>query len=159
MNFKRYHVSKNLWNEDYTDISSTIIYRPLFVGDGTYTLSSTIPYFSSGANLFLLSGNVSSGASTAGNGVWINHNVTAQSDNGYVTIAYRHYSGTSSPTEFKTMLNEGSTALSYEPYSSEVWHNLTDHIMSTTWQDGSTYSRSGGSWSSSLTKKRSRKKK
>lgn len=61
--------------------------------------------------------------------------------------------------KIELMLNSGTESLPYEPYSSEVWHNLTPHIMSTTWQDGSTYSRSGGSWSSSLSKKRSRKKK
>ena len=159
MNFKKYHVSKNLWNEDYTNISSTIIYRPLYVGDGTFTLSSTIPYFSNVANLFLLSGNVSTGASTSGNGVWINHTVTAQSDSGYVTVAYRNYSGTSSPAKYKTMLNEGSTPLDYEPYSSEVWHDISIYKRSIlVWNSDTAYKRSGGSWSAAA-KKRSRKKK
>ncbi len=39
------------------------------------------------------------------------------------------------------------------------WYAIKNYVRNTTWQDGSTYSRSGGSWSSSLTKKRSRKKK
>ena len=33
--------SENLWNEDYTDISSTATYVPLNVGEGNYTLSTT----------------------------------------------------------------------------------------------------------------------
>lgn len=39
------------------------------------------------------------------------------------------------------------------------WYGIKNYVRNTTWQDGSTYSRSGGSWSSSQTKKRSRKKK
>lgn len=110
----------NLFDEVYSDISSTLRYRPIFVGDGTFTLSTTTPYDSSVANVFLLSGNVSSGASTPGNGAWKNHNVTAQSVDGYVTIAYRHYSGTTSPVDCQTMLNTGSTPLPYEPYGYKI---------------------------------------
>ena len=110
----------NLFDEVYSDISGTIRYRPIFVGDGTFTLSTTTPYDSSVANVFLLSGNVSSGASTSGNGAWKNHNVTAQSVDGYVTIAYRHYSGTTSPVDCQTMLNSGSTPLPYEPYGIKI---------------------------------------
>ena len=39
------------------------------------------------------------------------------------------------------------------------WYGIKNYVRATTWQDGSTYSRSGGSWSSSVAKKRSRKKK
>lgn len=39
------------------------------------------------------------------------------------------------------------------------WYGIKNYVRATTWTDGSTYARSGGSWSSSLTKKRSRKKK
>lgn len=106
----------NLWNEEYPNISGTIQYIPLYVGEGSFTLSTTTPFDSSVANLFLLSGNVSTGASTSGNGAWKKHNVTAQSDSGYVTIAYRHYTGTTSPADCITMLNLGSIALPYEPY-------------------------------------------
>lgn len=110
----------NLFDGVYSDISGTLRYRPIFVGDGTFTLSTTTPYDSGVANVFLLSGNVSSGASTPGNGAWKNHNVTAQSVDGYVTIAYRHYSGTTSPVDCQTMLNIGSTALPYEPYGYKI---------------------------------------
>ena len=40
------------------------------------------------------------------------------------------------------------------------WYALKNYVRNTTWQDGSTYSRSGGSWSSATAaKKRSLKKK
>jgi hypothetical protein len=110
----------NLWNEEYPNISGTIRYIPLYVGSGSFTLSTTTPYDDGVANLFLLSGNVSTGASTAGNGAWLYHNVTAQSESGYITIAFRHYSGTTSPADCKTMLNSGSTALPYEPYGYKI---------------------------------------
>lgn len=159
MNFKKYHVSKNLFDGEYPNISGTIQYRALNLGNGTYTLSSTVEISpGSAGTLFFLAGNVSSGASTATNAVYKDNPITVTTTNGYITIAYRTY-GIDTPFGKETMLNEGSTPLPYEPYSSEVWHDLTQHIMSTTWQDGSTYSRSGGSWPSSLTKKRSLKKK
>lgn len=110
----------NLFDEVYSPISGTIRYRPIFVGDGTFTLSTTTPYDSSVANVFLLSGNVSSGVSTPVNGAWKNHNVTAQSVDGYVTIAYRHYSGTTSPVDCQTMLNSGSAPLPYEIFGYKI---------------------------------------
>lgn len=110
----------NLWNEEYPNISGTIRYIPLYVGEGSFTLSTTTPYDSSVANLFLLSGNVSTGASTSGNGVWKNHNVTTQSVDGYVTIAYRRYPGTTSPVDCQTMLNTGSTPLPYEIFGYKI---------------------------------------
>lgn len=62
----------NLFDEDYTNISGTIRYRPIYVGSGNFTLSTTTPYDLSVANIFLLSGDVTSGASTSGNGAWLN---------------------------------------------------------------------------------------
>lgn len=106
----------NLWDEEYPNISGTIRYIPLYVGEGSFTLSTTTPYAAGVANVFLLSGNVSSGASTSNNGAWLKHKVTAQSDDGYITVAYRHYTNTASPADCKTMLNLGSTPLPYEPY-------------------------------------------
>lgn len=110
----------NLCNEEYPNISGTIQYTPIYVGEGSFTLSTTLPYASNGANLFLLSGNVSTGASTSTNGVWLNHNITTQSEEGYITIGYRHYTGTKSPADSQTMLNTGSSALTYEPYGYKI---------------------------------------
>lgn len=116
--------SDNLWNEDYTGISDTVTYKALYVGDGTFTLSTSMPahtvegtlgYFT---NLFFLSGNVSTGASTGGNGVWYNHSITQNAIDGYVTIAYRNE--VDSPSDYETMLNTGSTAKPYEPYGYKI---------------------------------------
>ena len=128
---KEYHVSENLWNEDYTDISSvTITYKPVYVGDGQFTLSTSArktesenPSRNGNANIFLLSGNVSSGASTNGNGVWSTQQRTVTSDNGYVTIAYRYLVGDngSNPQYNTTMLNKGSTPKPYDIYGN-TWN-------------------------------------
>ena len=105
----------NLWNEDYTGISDTIIYKPVYVGDGNFTLSTTAPQTSDpAALLFLLSGNVSSGASSSTNGVWNGQNRTKAAVDGYVTVAYRAISSYT-PVSSQTMLNTGSTPLPYEP--------------------------------------------
>ena len=113
---QRYSRTENLWNEDYTGISSDVIYKPVYVGDGTFTLSTTCPRSSDPAPcLFFLSGNVDSGASSAVNGVWNEHNGIQNSQNGYVTIAYRKL-GMTNPENYDTMLNEGSTAKPYQPY-------------------------------------------
>lgn len=106
---------KNLWNEDYTGISSSAIYKAINVGDGNFTLSSNAPlYNNETAVLFLLAGNVTSGISTPTNGVSVNQSKTVSSINGYVTIAYRTQ-GPINPDNYNTMLNYGSTPLPYEP--------------------------------------------
>lgn len=108
--------SENLWDEDYTGISDTIIYKPVYVGDGQFTMSNNAPRTSDlAALLFLLAGNVSSGASSGINGVWDEQPRTVTSIDGYVTVAYRTVR-TYTPVGSQTMLNTGSTALPYEPY-------------------------------------------
>ena len=109
-------VGNNKFDEQYPDISDTIIYKPIYVGDGNFTLSTTAPQSSDpAALLFLLSGNVSSGASSNGNGVWSGHNRTKAAVDGYVTIAYRAIRDYT-PIGSQTMLNAGTTAMTYEPY-------------------------------------------
>lgn len=110
----------NLWNEDYTGISSSLKYVPVYVGDGTFTMSTDTPDNSRNASLFLLSGNVTSGASTPINGVYNDVSRTEDSSNGYITIAFRRQNESSDPTTHKTMLNLGETALSYEPYGYKI---------------------------------------
>ena len=133
MNFKKYHESKNLFDEVYSDIKyETPTYRAIFVGNGTFTLSTTISQFSNFANLFLIAGNVSSGATTQSNGVWSGNPRTVESIDGYVTIAYRHYNNAeSNPNNGDTMLNTGSQSQPYEPYSSEVWHDIPYYVRRT----------------------------
>lgn len=103
----------NLWDEDYTGISGNLKYVPVFVGDGTFTLSTDTSDYSGNAPLFLLSGNVTSGASTPINGVYNVISRTTDSSNGYITIAFRRQSESSNPATHKTMLNLGSTAIPY----------------------------------------------
>ena len=109
----------NLWAENYVGISETLIYRAVYVGNGSFTLSSTVGVQGQAAVLFLLAGQVSSGASTANNGVWEGQNRTETSIDGYVTVAYRAYSLVT-PETADTMLNTGSTANPYEPYGYKI---------------------------------------
>jgi hypothetical protein len=110
----------NLWDEDYIGIIGDLKYVPVFVGDGPFTLSTDTPIYSGNAPLFLLSGNVTSGASTSKNGVYNGVSRTTNSSNGYITIAFRRQSEESNPVTHKTMLNLGSTALPYEPFGYKI---------------------------------------
>lgn len=110
----------NLWDEDYTGISGDLKYAPVYVGDGSFTLSTDTPDYSGNAPLFLLSGNVTSGASTPVNGVYNGVSRTAVSSNGYITIAFRRQPEPANPATHKAMLNSGSTALPYEPFGYKI---------------------------------------
>lgn len=96
---------------------TTITYTPVNVGDGEFTLSTD--YKATGRNdIFFLPGNVNTGASSLSNGVEHGTSRTVTSENGYVTVALRLGSdGTASPLNYQIMLNSGSTALTYEPYT------------------------------------------
>lgn len=117
---------KNLFDEIYTNIVTgwDVKYKSIFVGEGTFTLSTTCPKQDGGSatNLFFLSGNVSTGGNSATNGVYNNHPVTVTSLNGYVTIGYRAHSY--DPRNYTTMLNEGTTALPYEPFTEPTTTNI-----------------------------------
>lgn len=112
-----YVKSSNLFDEIYNPaITDTINYKTIYVGQGTFTLSSNIPLNSEGyANLFFATGAVSSGVTTEGNGVYYNNPKTLTSTGGNVTIAYRNYLSVS-PEDFNVMLEKGCTAHAYEPY-------------------------------------------
>ena len=116
------NLSKNLFDENYEDISANLVYKPIYVGDGTFTLSTDIPN-SSNKHLFLIGGNVNSGASSGTNGVSITISRTVEAIDGYVTIVYRSSDYTSDPRDCHTMLNKGSTALPYEPYKKSFYTN------------------------------------
>ena len=131
MNFKKYHVSRNLWDENYTNISTSLAYKAFYVGDGIFTASTDCPisYPSGSSSLFFIAGNVSTGASSENN-LYNDRVRTVESINGYVTIAYR-ITGTVNPNDYNTMINSGTTTLPYEPYSSEVWHDIPYYIHNT----------------------------
>lgn len=95
--------------------STIIIYNPIYVGDGTFTLSSTIPETET-KDVFFLSGNVSSGANSQNNGVSNGVSRTRQSTDGFVTVAMRYNPIRYNPADYNYMLNTGITALPYEPY-------------------------------------------
>lgn len=108
-----------LFDEEYPNMKvDTTTYRKIYVGDGTFTLSTTTAQYRNTADLFFLAGNVISGASTQSNGVWNGNPRTVAAVDGYVTIAYRYYANdeASDPRNNDVMLNTGSTALPYEPY-------------------------------------------
>lgn len=111
---------KNLFDEKYDAISpDNITYKAIYIGNNICTLSTDMPLNNIlGTNLFLLTGNVSTGAATPTNGVYVNHSKTVASTNGYVTIAYRSYDIT--PIDYHTQLEKGSTATAYEPYRTPV---------------------------------------
>lgn len=127
-------VTENLWDENYdTSIPDrSIIYVPLYVGTGEFTCSTTTPKTGTSPDdaynaryIFLLSGNVSSGAQNLANGVSNGVPRTVSSSNGYVTIAYRWLQETGiKPWNYQTMLNVGSTALPYVPHRYETNYDL-----------------------------------
>ena len=94
--------------------SSTFIPFPVAVTDGKYTLSTNANK-SSGGNSFVFfsGGNVTSG----GDGVYEGKSVTVDSVDGYVTILMRKIEGIDPIKNFETMLNAGTTAKPYEPYT------------------------------------------
>lgn len=113
----------NLFDENYSNIKvDTPTYRSIYVGDGTFTLSTTTAQYQNTANVFFLAGNVRNGASTQNSGIWNGKPRTVTAVDGYVTIAYRYYMDDekSDPRSNDVMLNLGSTALPYEPYGYKI---------------------------------------
>lgn len=98
-----------------------IHHYPVYVGEGTFTCSSNLPLTSTSiiTNIFFLAGNVSSGESSKDNGVYQGRSVTVNSVDGYVTVAARESitENSNDPRNFDIMVNAGSTALPYEPYT------------------------------------------
>lgn len=94
--------------------SSTFIPFPVAVTDGKYTLSTNANKSSVGnAFVFFSGGNVTSG----GSGVYEGKSVTVDSVDGYVTILMRKIEGIDPIKNFEIMLNAGTTAKPYEPYT------------------------------------------
>lgn len=113
-----WRTGKNLLNLSSITIPTTALplYVPIFVGENAVTLSSSAPTNTAGnANLFLLPGSVSSGASASTNGVSVGMPRTVNAVDGYVTVAVRNHMGVN-PIEYNNQLEIGSTASNYEPY-------------------------------------------
>ena len=93
-------------------------YYPLNIGDKECTLSTTCPASGNTSNLFLLAGNIDKGASSSVNGVSCGISRTVKSQDGYVTIALRTIGDNpNNPLDYDIMLNYGSEAKPYEPYT------------------------------------------
>lgn len=115
------NVGKNVFDEVYPNIesytSATVAYKAIAVSNGTYTMSTNAPKnISQNANLFLLEGNVQTGASTVNNGVSVGISRTVESVNGYITVGYRMTDGVD-PRNYNVQIEKGSSATDYEPYN------------------------------------------
>ena len=133
----------NLYDEAITGLKTILVYYPMYVGDGNFTLSTTTPNNPTGASLFFLRGQASSGASSSANGVWAGQSRTVTALNGYITIAYRYNEGVYvNPKLYETMLNTGSTALPYEPY----WPHSLKKFDGTNWIDAAVKEWNGSDW-------------
>ena len=116
---------KNLFDEAsmFTGISNTLRYQSIQVPNGTYTMSTTTPLNNGSANLFFFAGQVTSGASTGTNGVSNGVPRTVTTTNGYLTVCDRILNNQSAydPRNFKTQIELGSTATTYEPYNGNTY--------------------------------------
>ena len=162
MNFKKYHVSRNLfdkstWNgvsaqrgtieavtngfkltatgddcysQTYASIAPSCSYA--VTSGETYTLSWNIDNPNIYGNVFVFSG-VSAASSTLTSVTASSKKATFTIPSGHKYVSFRigvAYSG-DSLIYTDIMLNTGSTALPYEPYSSEVWHDTPHFIHNT----------------------------
>lgn len=93
-----------------------VAYYKMQVEEGKYTLNTKYRRTDQ-KDLFLLAGEVNTGASSNINGVDSTISRTVESINGYITIGYRKGVNGVNPFDFETMLNKGETALPYEPYT------------------------------------------
>lgn len=143
MNFKRFHESKNLLNfDDLKNAQSGTIYTLGGTGysvphlltldlkpNTTYTLSSNYVRTSSNLNVVYFQYTDIEYAVSSDNSPSFTTGTTGIVKIGFFdtrTGADEFLSGTA-----VLMLNEGSTPLPYEPYSSEVWHDIPHYIYNT----------------------------
>lgn len=109
---------KNLLDQEtvMSGITSSGKYTPIYVGDGTFTMSTTTPLNTNNqSNLWFLPGNVSTGASMNDNGVWAGQSRIVTSQNGYVTVAYRNTYNVN-PLDYVSQIERGSEVTDYVPY-------------------------------------------
>ena len=144
-------LGKNLFDEVYTDIDGTVRYKNIYVGEGTFTFSTTMPPRSETVtNLFAVPGDTGTGTS-AENGFSNGNPRTITSINGWVRIGYRNFSV--DPEQYHTMIEKGSSATAYEPYTNTVLEGnlnlttgvLTANRMMLTLTGADSWSATGGS--------------
>lgn len=153
MNFKQYHVSKNLFDgtliggyftsANFNTSGNEDVFKSIkvFLPAGTYT-------FSWGKNVNVARLIIDDTYSQAVSTNVSSYTITSTTD-GYVGISFRDTTSSSTEWDVTTpiMLNGGSTALPYEPYSSEVWHNIPNYKRSVlVWNTDTAYKRDSDAW-------------
>lgn len=120
------HTGKNLWPDPYDPVPVRApYYKPVFVGDNTVTLSTTMPKNTSNStNLFLLAGIQTGGAVSGTNGVSANTPRTVTAIDGYVTVCYRNADGVD-PRDYNTQLEIGDAATDFEAYQAPDEYTIT----------------------------------
>lgn len=107
---------KNIFDNVYPSIATTVKYRQIKVGNGTYTFSTNCPLNTgNAASLFAFGGYATSGGSTSINGFWNGQTRTVTTTDGYITIGYRNDSGVD-PRNYGVQIEVGSTATAYEKF-------------------------------------------
>ncbi len=155
MNFKRYHVSKNLFDErtitegyygaqsvNYNIFSADNKYRSFSknLKAGTYTLN----IIADETMYILRCNNDIDGVISVSSNPPYTFTLSADTT---IYVSWRNTNTTNSFTNMTVMLNTGSEALPYEPYSSEVWHDIPTYKRSVlVWNTDTAYERSDGSW-------------
>lgn len=108
--------TKNIFDEKYENISNYVIYKSLYVGNSSVTASSDMPLSTTNySNLFIIPGQVTSGASTGTNNFNIGQTRTVTPIDGYITIGYRAINGVD-PRDYHAQIEIGNVATAYEPY-------------------------------------------
>ena len=131
MNFKQFHESKNLFDYSTTEIGAISTTDGSDVEYNDARRSDFIPVQAGVTYTFSgLGGNIRifeyKPDKTYRNTNYLYTIPVEISRTGYIRI-----SGGLTAVIPEIMLNEGSTALSYEPYSSEVWHDIPHYIHNT----------------------------
>lgn len=154
MNFKRFHESRNLWslypNQTYRGVTfeftnNTIkmnntctqegnIGETINLKAGTYTIAANanINISQNTHILQIYKANVVSEILSLSDMISGKATFTIAEDTTDILIRIHVMNGVNySGLEIQPMLNTGSTPLPYEPYSSEVWHDIPHYIHNT----------------------------
>jgi hypothetical protein len=114
---------KNRFNKALlSDISSTLQYKTVSIPNGTYTMSTPDFEFVDGiANLFVLAGEQTAGASSQTNGVTKTTPITVTITDKKITYAYCTGStNPNNPINFNWQLEEGTQATAFAPFNSQI---------------------------------------
>lgn len=140
MNFKKFHESRNLFDEstlqngyygggddDYTSYRPDDKYRAFAMNlvAGTYTLRI---YCDVSIKLLRVSNSIDGRVTVATDDQPYTFTLAGDAT---IYVSFRNQTTTNNFPNLKVMLNTGSTALPYEPYSSEVWHDTPHYIHNT----------------------------